>query len=95
LDRDAITPSQDWIISGHDSCDNLYIATGGSFHSWKFFPVLGKHIVAMLDGTLDAEKKARWAWTRIPDVSRGACETYRPRRDLKDILIPEMVRARV
>lgn len=93
--RDAITPSQDWIISPHDACNNLYVAIGGSFHAWKFLPVLGDNVVAMLDGELSAEKKAKWAWNRGPELSLGACDTYSPRRDLKDFLSPALLRARV
>ena len=34
---DAVTPSEDWLLTGHpnDSLQNLYIAVGGSFHSYK------------------------------------------------------------
>ncbi|RAL58929.1 hypothetical protein DID88_009220 [Monilinia fructigena] len=38
---DGITPNQDFIISPHPRCQNLYIATGGSFHGWKFLPIIG------------------------------------------------------
>src|SRR6266487_6399292 len=62
--RDAVTPNQDFIISPHPHCKNLYLATGGSFHSWKFMPTIGKYVVQMLDGTLDEEKVRRWAWDR-------------------------------
>jgi sarcosine oxidase/L-pipecolate oxidase len=72
---------------------NLYIATGGSFHAFKFLPVLGAYIAAMMEGTLDEEKASRWAWNRGTDG--GACVTYIPKRDLKDILSAEEIKARV
>ena len=81
--RDAVTPNQDWIISAHPRCKGLYIAAGGSFHSWKFMPILGHYVVQMLQGKLDEEPASRWAWDRSNDG--GAMPEYFPRRDLKDI----------
>ena len=83
LARDAITPNQDFIIDRHPYCQNLSIAGGGSFHSWKFLPVLGKYVVQMLQGTLDSESASRWAWDR--SNAGGAIPAYLPRRDLKEI----------
>jgi len=62
--RDGITPNQDFIISSHPRCENLYIATGGSFHGWKFLPVIGKYVIQILDGTLSESLIKRWAWDR-------------------------------
>jgi len=80
---DAITPNQDFIIDKHPHCENLFVASGGSFHSWKFMPTLGKYVVQMLQGKLDGEKARRWAWNRPKDG--GAIPEYLPRRDLKEI----------
>ena len=46
-------------------------------------PTLGKYVVQMLEGKLDAEKASRWAWDRPNDG--GALPAYVPRRDLKEI----------
>jgi len=62
LPRDAITHSQDFLISAHPHCENLYLAVGGSFHGWKFLPTLGKYVVHMLEGRLAPELANRWAW---------------------------------
>ncbi len=62
--RDALTPSEDFIISPHASCSNLFIATCGSLHGFKFFPILGKYVVQMLDEELDSVLKDKWAWDR-------------------------------
>jgi len=78
-----VTPNQDFIISPHPHCQQLYIAGGGSFHGWKFAPVIGKYVVQMLKGVLDEEKVRRWAWDR--DDAGAACIMYLPARDLKDI----------
>ncbi|KAI9774044.1 MAG: hypothetical protein M1839_001929 [Geoglossum umbratile] len=80
---DAVTPNQDWVISPHPNCKNLYIATAGSFHSWKFLPTLGAYVVKMLQGKLDQEKASRWAWDRGSDGAAFA--VFMPTRDLKDI----------
>ncbi|KAI9798298.1 MAG: hypothetical protein M1833_004870 [Piccolia ochrophora] len=81
---DAITPNQDFIISPHPRCPHLYIATGGSFHGWKFLPVLGEYVVQMLRGTLSEEAARRWAWDR---EQKGAAQGgLMPRRELRDIL---------
>ena len=83
IDRDGITPNQDWIISPHPHCQNLYIATAGSFHGWKFLPTVGSYVVSMLQGNLDPAKARRWAWDR--DNSGAAHSKLIPRRDLSEI----------
>ena len=60
--RDMVTPTHDFLICPHPAAPNLYIATGGSFHSWKFFPSLGNFVVSMLEGKLNPELSERWAW---------------------------------
>ncbi|KAI1768637.1 sarcosine oxidase [Hypoxylon sp. FL1150] len=79
---DSSTPDEDWIISPHPASKNLYIAAGGSFHGYKFLPIIGKYIVQMLDGKLSEEHTRKWAWDRdlTPRVTK-----YTPRGDLKDI----------
>ncbi|KAK3316793.1 FAD dependent oxidoreductase [Apodospora peruviana] len=66
---DAVTPSEDFIISPHSACPGLYIATCGSFHGFKFLPVIGKYVVQMLEGQLDSALGDKWAWGReLPTV---------------------------
>lgn len=64
LIRDAFTTTSDFIISPHAAAQGLYVATCGSFHGWKFFPVLGKYVVQMLEGALPADLAEKWAWDR-------------------------------
>ena len=82
--RDGITPNQDFIISSHPRCKNLFIATGGSFHGWKFLPIIGKYVVRMLDGNLEQDLVARWAWDR--DQKGSSQEALMPKRELRDLL---------
>ncbi|KAI2793176.1 hypothetical protein POX_b03226 [Penicillium oxalicum] len=57
------TPKGDFIISYHPECDGLFLATGGSGHAYKFFPVIGDKIVDALEGTLEPELRDLWTWT--------------------------------
>ncbi|KAI1848634.1 hypothetical protein JX266_005493 [Neoarthrinium moseri] len=83
---DAFTTSSDFIISPHAAAKGLYIATCGSFHGYKFFPVLGKYVVQMLEGRLSPELSDKWAWDRErPDPSLNPDW---PRFEMKDLLEP-------
>jgi glycine/D-amino acid oxidase-like deaminating enzyme len=86
LHRDAFTTSADFIISPHTAAPGLFIATCGNFHGWKFFPVLGKYITQMLEGSLEQELVDKWAWDRErPD---GSDNPDWPRHEMKDFLDP-------
>ncbi|KAK4444773.1 FAD dependent oxidoreductase [Podospora aff. communis PSN243] len=61
---DAVTSSEDFIISPHSASEGLYIATCGPFHGFKFLPVLGKYVIEMLEGRLDPALQKKWAWDR-------------------------------
>ncbi|KAI0602817.1 FAD dependent oxidoreductase [Biscogniauxia sp. FL1348] len=80
---DAVTPSQDFIISPHAAAAGLYLATCGSLHGWKFLPIIGDYVVRMLEGTLAPDLVAKWAWDREPfDVAQNKVW---PRTELKDL----------
>lgn len=79
--RDCLTPNQDFIISPHPRCKNLYIATAGSFHGWKFLPVIGSYVVDMLDGKLSQELSQKWAWDRDTTVTTK----FMPQREMRDV----------
>jgi sarcosine oxidase/L-pipecolate oxidase len=83
--RDASTPTHDFLITPHPHCASLYIATGGSFHSWKFLPVIGEYVKDMLEGTLPEKYAERWHWDQ-PVNSKSANPTYKIVGDLQDIL---------
>ena len=86
LKRDAFTTSSDFIISPHSASEGLYVATCGSFHGWKFFPVLGKYVLQMLEGSLAPNLAEKWAWDRErPDPSLNPDW---PRAEMKDLLDP-------
>jgi sarcosine oxidase/L-pipecolate oxidase len=78
---DAYAPDDNFFITPHPHLNNLFIATGGSFHGWKMMPIIGKYVIRMLEGSLSDECKQRWAWDRpMPTVpTKGA-----PERELRD-----------
>jgi sarcosine oxidase/L-pipecolate oxidase len=71
---DMYTPSEDFIISPLGLKDSpvggLYMATGGSFHGFKFLPVIGKYVIDMLEGRLDQKLASKWNWNRDWDHSK-------------------------
>ncbi|GAO15406.1 uncharacterized protein UV8b_07026 [Ustilaginoidea virens] len=83
---DAFTTSSDFIISRHAAAEGLYVATCGSFHGYKFFPVIGRYVVQMLEGALTPRLAAKWAWDRErPDPSANPDW---PRIEMRDLLDP-------
>ncbi|KAK2040029.1 FAD dependent oxidoreductase [Colletotrichum somersetense] len=78
---EAVTPDEDFIISPHSASKNLYVVTCGSFHGWKFLPILGKYVVQMLDGSLEETLAEKWSWDR--DLPHPTHRTW-PRRELGD-----------
>ncbi|KAJ5888099.1 FAD dependent oxidoreductase [Penicillium taxi] len=59
------TPNGDFIISYHPEYEGLFVATGGSGHGFKFFPVIGDKIVDALEGSLEPELQKLWEWTEV------------------------------
>jgi sarcosine oxidase/L-pipecolate oxidase len=55
-------PKGDFLITYHPDHPNLFLATGGSGHGYKFLPILGEKIVDAIEGTLDAELARLWKW---------------------------------
>ncbi|KAI0118242.1 sarcosine oxidase [Nemania sp. FL0031] len=80
---ECVTPSEDFIISHHPASEGLFIATCGSFHGWKFLPVIGRYVTQMLDGTLESDLEKRWAWDRPVPEDPGK---QWPRHNLRDLL---------
>lgn len=55
-------PEGNFIVAPHPAHKGLFLATGGSGHAYKFFPVLGDKVVDALEGRLDPELQQAWAW---------------------------------
>lgn len=88
---DSVTPTQDQLIAKHpdERLNNLFLAVGGSFHSWKFLPTIGKYAVNVLNEISNGkDKDLRWEWKCAGWSSggvRGAHEKVIPKRELRDL----------
>ena len=83
---DVVSPDQNQLITRHPDprLSNLYFATAGSFHSWKFLPTIGTYIMNVINGKSNGEEKDRaWMWKREWS-SRGAHEKVMPKGELSD-----------
>ena len=60
------TPNGDWLIDYHPSYSNLFLATGGAGHGYKFLPIIGERIADVMLGqdrdALGAELRKKWRW---------------------------------
>lgn len=56
------TSSGDFLIDHHPQYSSLVVATGGSGHGFKFFPVIGEKIADLVEHKLEAEYKSLWQW---------------------------------
>lgn len=56
------TATGDWIIDYHPSYKNLFVATGGSGHAFKFLPILGDKVVDCLLGKCPEDFREKWKW---------------------------------
>lgn len=75
------------MITPHPHSKNLFVATGGSFHGWKFLPVIGDYIVKMLKGTLEKDLADKWAWNKDPSLrNQMANPTYTISGDLSELV---------
>ncbi|THY83983.1 fructosyl amino acid oxidase [Aureobasidium pullulans] len=74
------TPKGDFIVDYHPEYMNLFVATGGSGHAFKFLPILGRYVADNFEGTASEEQRKKWAWSEsaepiMPgDGSRGGPE---------------------
>lgn len=83
---DAVTPSQDHLLTKHPKLDNLFLAVGGSLHSYKFLPTIGAYIVNVLNGQSNGEEKdVHWCWKIGEQTGKGAHQLAYPTRELKDL----------
>lgn len=62
-------PTGDFIVDYHPDYAGLFLATGGSGHAYKFFPVLGDKVVDAIEGKLEPELRNLWKWPVKVDQS--------------------------
>ncbi|RVX69086.1 hypothetical protein B0A52_06799 [Exophiala mesophila] len=81
---DAVSPDQNQLVCQHPDprLSSLFFATAGSFHSWKFLPVIGQYVVNVLKGKSNGvEKDEAWSWKTSWSDS-GAHEKVLPKGEL-------------
>jgi sarcosine oxidase/L-pipecolate oxidase len=85
---DAISPDQNQLICQHPDVrlSNLYFATAGSFHSWKFLPNIGQYVVNVLQGKSNGlAKDEAWRW-KTTWSEKGAHPKVWPKGELSDFI---------
>lgn len=70
-------PRGDFIISYHPKYKNLFLATGGSGHAYKFLPVIGEKVVDALEERLEGELRDLWTWTETATGTETRNEKFR------------------
>lgn len=82
LDLDLESPRLCWYSDSVDNSfvidyapgyDNLIVANGGSGHGFKFLPVLGEHVVDVVE-MRDTEYTRLFKWRDVPDGARNGLE---------------------
>ncbi|KAL4928424.1 FAD-dependent oxidoreductase [Aspergillus undulatus] len=87
------TPNGDFIITHHPSYPSLFLATGGSGHAYKFFPLIGEKVVDALEGNLAPELKTLWDWPEAVDEAHfEGTEDGSRSGDKKLILMEELAK---
>ncbi|PGH05602.1 hypothetical protein AJ79_06769 [Helicocarpus griseus UAMH5409] len=82
---DADTADRHFLVTAHPDRKNLYFATGGSAHGFKFLPVLGKYVVDMLEGKLDPTTAHSWRWRAGQEVNAKDLAHLDPVIELEDL----------
>ncbi|KAF5007909.1 hypothetical protein FDECE_5824 [Fusarium decemcellulare] len=77
------TADANLLICEYPRWKNLILATGDSGHTFKLLPNIGKHVVELLEGTLQQDLTEAWRWRPGGDAlkSRRAA----PAKDLADM----------
>ena len=68
------TPDGDFLIDYHPDAEGLFIATGGSGHAFKFFPIIGEKIADAVEGTLQPDLKESWRWKEAAAPDFVGCD---------------------
>jgi len=56
---------------------------GGSYHGFKYLPVIGGLVVKLLRGELDEEHRTRWGWDHRR--KENIYPDFLPKRDLAEL----------
>ena len=68
------TPDTNFVIDRHPALDNVWLVGGGSGHGFKHGPVIGRHVLSLMDGHPSHEDEGRFAIAR-PRVPAAGLRT--------------------
>ncbi|KAI2608735.1 fructosyl amino acid oxidase [Hypoxylon fragiforme] len=71
------------LICEHPRWKNFILATGDSGHTFKLLPNIGKHVVELIEGSLDDKFVQAWRWRPGGDALRS--KRGAPAKDLADM----------
>ncbi|KAI1396452.1 fructosyl amino acid oxidase [Hypoxylon fuscum] len=71
------------LICEHPKWKNFVLATGDSGHTFKLLPIIGKHVVELLEGNLAEDLTHAWRWRPGGDALRS--RRGAPAQDLADM----------
>lgn len=66
------TANGDFILSYHPDYSNLFIATGGSGHGFKFLPILGEYVLKGINRELPAHLQHKFGWKSKETVTKNS-----------------------
>ncbi|KAL6702383.1 hypothetical protein ACN47E_002349 [Coniothyrium glycines] len=86
------TPKGDFIVAHHTNYTNVFMATGGSGHAFKFLPVIGRYIADAFEGIASDEQNLKWAWKPASEpISKGdGSRGGPPRRQLTGLELAKL-----
>ncbi|XXG99587.1 hypothetical protein Hte_005927 [Hypoxylon texense] len=71
------------LICEHPKWKNFILATGDSGHTFKLLPIIGKHVVELLEGDLADDLAHAWRWRPGGDALKSRRSA--PAKDLADM----------
>ncbi|KAH7126005.1 putative sarcosine oxidase [Dactylonectria macrodidyma] len=77
------TADANLLICEHPRWKNLILATGDSGHTFKLLPNIGKHVVELIEGTLQQDFVESWRWRPGGDARKS--RRAAPAEDLADM----------
>jgi sarcosine oxidase/L-pipecolate oxidase len=100
---DAVTPTEDWLLCSHPhkSLRNVVVATGGSFHTYKFLPVAGKYVAKVLKGeSCSKEEDLAWKWKNEAERNSNSGLEFgasgkRSIDGRRELIVPQETKARL
>ncbi|KAI1870800.1 uncharacterized protein JN550_004946 [Neoarthrinium moseri] len=82
---DGMSKDLNFRICPYPRTKNLYLASVGANHGFKFLPVIGKYVVDMLEGKLSPEYSELWSWKNGETPEQANNPHPYPVRELSDL----------